>query len=178
MAAYKVIVLGEIAVGKTSLVRRLKLGRFEADYRATVGVDIYQFEIEPGGDPDGSNGGEKADPVSLMIWDIEGDMAESVLQHYYSFGADAALIVSDATRPETEATAEVLGSEFVECFPGRPFIQAVNKIDLVPEARSGTYETLGRHAERVMLTSALTGEMVGEAFGAVATVLERRSRGG
>ncbi len=45
----KVMLLGEIAVGKTSLVRRLVHNTFEHNYKATVGVDIYEYRVAPEG---------------------------------------------------------------------------------------------------------------------------------
>ena len=39
----KVIIVGDMSVGKTSLVKRLVTNSFNHDYKATIGVD---FEIE------------------------------------------------------------------------------------------------------------------------------------
>lgn len=37
---FKIILLGEVNVGKTSIVRRFQDGRFEGTYKATIGVDF------------------------------------------------------------------------------------------------------------------------------------------
>ncbi|MCB1484942.1 MAG: hypothetical protein KDJ17_08635, partial [Hyphomicrobiaceae bacterium] len=44
MSARKVMLLGEIGVGKSSLARRLVFDKFEFDYKPTIGVDIYRYE--------------------------------------------------------------------------------------------------------------------------------------
>ena len=50
MTARKVMLLGEIGVGKSSLVKRLVFDRFETDYKPTLGVDVYRYEVPAGGD--------------------------------------------------------------------------------------------------------------------------------
>ena len=41
----KLMLLGEIGVGKTSLIRRFVLNEFNFDYRPTMGVDIYRQRV-------------------------------------------------------------------------------------------------------------------------------------
>ncbi|MEO1543883.1 MAG: EutP/PduV family microcompartment system protein, partial [Pseudomonadota bacterium] len=45
MSARKVMLLGEIGVGKSSLVRRLTLNQFDIDYKPTLGVNIYTYDV-------------------------------------------------------------------------------------------------------------------------------------
>lgn len=50
---YKIILLGAVGVGKTSIFNRLKTGKFEANATAqagTVGVDIYNYTTTVGND--------------------------------------------------------------------------------------------------------------------------------
>ena len=164
MAAHKLILLGDIAVGKTSLVRRLCLGRFDADYKATVGVDLYRYTVNP----------ETDDAINLVIWDIEGDMAESVLSHHYAAGATGALVVCDAMRPETHERAIMLSDEFRQKFPGRPLAHVLNKVDLDPEAIVRRYGKLESSHDRLFRTSAADGTAVDEAFVEIAHTIVRR----
>lgn len=47
----KIMLLGPIGVGKTSLLRRLAFDRFESDYKTTIGVDIISHDVTlPKGD--------------------------------------------------------------------------------------------------------------------------------
>ena len=165
MTARKLIMLGEIAVGKTSLVRRLALGRFDADYKATVGVDLYKHVVNP----------ESPDPTHLVIWDIEGDMGESILSHHYSAGASGALIVSDVTRPETHDTARGLASEFRTKFAGRPYAFVANKIDQDASAITRHLEALETPHAKLYRTSAADGTAVIEAFDGIAADIKRRA---
>ncbi len=48
MSARKVMLLGEIGVGKSSLARRLVFDKFEFDYKPTIGVDIYRYDVPAG----------------------------------------------------------------------------------------------------------------------------------
>ena len=47
MIQRKLMLLGEIGVGKTSTIRRLVFDKFETNYKATVGTDIYTVDVEP-----------------------------------------------------------------------------------------------------------------------------------
>ena len=42
----KIMLLGEIGVGKSSIAQRLVFNRFGTDYKPTLGVDVYTYEIE------------------------------------------------------------------------------------------------------------------------------------
>ncbi|MFX1475469.1 MAG: hypothetical protein ACFFCO_08340, partial [Promethearchaeota archaeon] len=45
-AVYKIVTLGEPAVGKTSLVTKYVTGRFQRDYRRTLGIDISTYDTK------------------------------------------------------------------------------------------------------------------------------------
>lgn len=166
MAAYKIMLLGEIGVGKSSLVRRLVLDRFEIDYKPTIGVDVYRYEVP-------AAPGRPA--VSLIIWDTDGNFGEAIFRHVYMKEAAAALIVGDATRIETLDSMAVLGAGFRDAFPGRHLAYVVNKLDLVGEALPALPEPLTRPGTTLTRTSALTGHNVQAAFHQAAATIARRS---
>ena len=167
MAARKVMLLGEIGVGKTSLIRRLVLDSFEGTYKPTIGVDLYRYTSEVT-DAEGT-------PVELIVWDTDGNFGESMFRHVYIKGASAALIVGDVTRRATLAAAARLAAGFEEAAPGRPVVLIVNKMDLVEvEAAAEAAHDLDALAHARIRTSALTGSNVKEAFGALATAIVRR----
>lgn len=60
---YKVLVVGDYAVGKTSLIRRYCTGEFTSNYRITIGVDFCLKHL---------NWEEENANVSLQLWDIAG----------------------------------------------------------------------------------------------------------
>lgn len=167
MAARKVMLLGEIGVGKTSLIRRLVLDSFEAAYKPTIGVDLYRYASDV---KDASGA-----PLELVVWDTDGNFGESMFQHVYIKGASAALVVGDVTRRATLASAVKLVQGFEEAAPGRPVVLVINKLDLIEGAAAAeAAHDLDAVAQTRVMTSALTGSNVKEAFSAVAAAIVRR----
>lgn len=155
--SYKIMMLGEIGVGKTSIVRRLVLGKFDANYKATLGVDIYTYTL------DSDDFAEI--PVELVIWDIDGDIGENIFGHVYIQGASGALVVGDATRPSTHHSMVNVGHQFQQYLPGRPLMLVLNKMDLVPDPDTLDPAFLERMGKAPLeTTSAKTGENVARAF--------------
>jgi small GTP-binding protein len=169
-ARKKIMLLGDIGVGKTSLIRRLVLDKFEGTYKGTLGFDLYTFTVDQAG-PTG------ADRVPLVIWDTDGNVGVNILRHdVYMQGTSAALLVADATRPETHAVIAELASAFAENFPGRPFAFVINKTDLL-EGEPVTPAPLQKYVERghpLINTSAKTGDNVTAAFRLAASAILRR----
>lgn len=166
MRVAKILLLGEIGVGKTSLARRLVLDTFETNYKATIGTDIYRHEIVPS-PIDG--------PFQCVIWDTDGNFGDTIFRHVYAKQADAAVIIGDVTRPSTLEAVGRLGEGFMDAFPGRPMIFVVNKLDTRGE--DGDLElpaSLKVDGIPCIMTSAKTGHHVREAFRDIATVIARR----
>ncbi|XP_036849421.2 ras-related protein Rab-36 isoform X4 [Manis javanica] len=72
----KVVVVGDLYVGKTSLIHRFCKNVFDRDYKATIGVDfeIERFEIA-------------GIPYSLQIWDTAGQEKFKCIASAYYRGA-------------------------------------------------------------------------------------------
>jgi len=86
----KVCLLGDFAVGKTSLVRQFIEGQFDDKYLSTIGVKISRKPML------------RADHMlNLLIWDLAGGDDYSKMGSHYLRGAVGALIVCDLTRPDT-----------------------------------------------------------------------------
>lgn len=166
MNARKVMLLGEIGVGKSSLVKRLVFDRFENDYKPTLGVDVYRYEIPPTSDHEA---------IALIIWDTDGNFGEAMFRHVYMKEASAAFIIGDVTRRPTLDTMLQLSKGFREHYPGRYEALIVNKLDLVEGEPVNLPDALCANREDVFHTSALTGDNVQVAFHkAAATILRRR----
>lgn len=166
MTARKVMLLGEIGVGKTSLVRRLVLAKFEHDYKPTLGVDVYRYEVTP---PPAKG------PITLIVWDTDGNFGDSIFTHVYMKQAAAAFIIGDATRRATLDTMLKLRQGFRAAFPGRYDALIVNKTDLMAasdELQLPSELQAGR--EGVFHTSAKTGDNVRAAFHEAAESILRR----
>jgi len=167
MTASKVMLLGEIGVGKSSIARRLVFDRFESDYKPTLGVDVYSYEIEPGSAPQSDDG------AKFIIWDTDGNLGESILSHVYIKEAAAALIVGDVTRRTTLETMVQLGRGFMDAMPGRYCGFLVNKSDLA-SASLDLPPVLVQSSIPMIRTSAKTGENVKNAFLRAADAIRRR----
>jgi Ras-related protein Rab-28 len=84
---YKVVILGDGAVGKTSLTSRFCEDHFAAQYKQTIGVDWFIKRVVLPGDVH----------VALQIWDIGGQTIGSKMVGNYIYGAQAVLLVYDIT---------------------------------------------------------------------------------
>ncbi len=168
-APKKIMLLGEIGVGKTSLIRRLVLNRFEGTYKGTLGFDLYTFQLS-------GVGADGGDTMPLVIWDTDGNVGTNIFRHdIYMQGTSAALIVGDITRPETVETMSELEAGFSAQYPGRHVVFVLNKSDLLTE--SGHLALPPRLADTglpIMLTSAKTGDNVEAAFRDTANAILRR----
>jgi GTPase SAR1 family protein len=102
--------------------------------------------------------------VSLLIWDIDGDLGHEIFHHIYMKGAHAACIVSDATRITTQRTAFALIDGFTDHLPGRPAILVMNKVDLLTDERAETLSAAPAVGFQAIWTSAKTGSQVSQAF--------------
>ena len=159
----KVCLVGNPAVGKTSLVRRYVMNSFDDRYLTTVGTKVSKKPVrvvDPSKDLDAD--------IDLMIWDIMGQPGfREMLKDAYFFDAKGVLAVADLTRKDT---LEDLRNwiKAVEGVSGKvPIIVAVNKADLPEQAQYTTAEAV-QAAEAlgadVFLTSAKTGANVEEVF--------------
>jgi len=159
----KVCLLGEFAVGKTSLVRRFVEGRFDDRYLSTIGVKISRKTLER---PTGL--------LNMLVWDLAG-ADEFGSQSAYLRGAAGALIVCDLTRRETLAAFERYARQVRALNVAAPLVFLGNKVDLVAE-RAITDADLQAASATLggpyLLSSAKTGEQVEAAFLHLAERLE------
>ncbi|MEZ5840988.1 MAG: Rab family GTPase [Hyphomicrobiales bacterium] len=165
--AQKIMILGDIGVGKTSIANRFVFDRFDADYKATIGVDIYTHDCTY--DWEG-----KQETIRFVLWDTDGDFGLSIFSTIYLKGAAGALIVADVTRPNSMAKMAELVAQFAEAKPGRPTAAILNKIDLVENGPLEEPEFAVR-PDVLVRTSARTGEGIAEAFQDIAIAIRRRS---
>ena len=167
MTSRKIMLLGEIGVGKTSLVNRLVHGRFRTDYMPTINVEIYTYNLPETDD---------RPAVTLLIWDTDGNFGQTIFSSVYLKNASAAIIVGDSTRPATLKAMAGLATGWREARAGRPLSLLLNKSDLLPDADTHELpaELRAETTERLFKTSAKTGENVDVAFHATADAILRR----
>ena len=165
-AIYKVIVIGDPAVGKTSLLTKFATNQFEDKYLPTVGVSILKEPIELE---------DIEATISLMFWDIAGQPQFYMLHRPYFNGADGILLVFDMTRTSTFSNVNNWYSSAVKYgLSGVPRILIGNKIDLKDERK--IILPMAEHQSQKLNapyfeTSALTGENVKVVFQKIAELV-------
>jgi Ras-related protein Rab-5C len=164
--SHKVMLLGEIGVGKSSLARRLVFDRFDGAYKPTIGVEVSRY---------GVSGLDEGPDANLILWDTDGNFGQAIFQHVYLKDAAAAMIVGDQTRTDTLDTMVSLAEGFRAVRPGRVISFVVNKADLpVPGGTLDLPPALLRYCDRVTRTSALLGDNVADAFRQMTVAIRRR----
>jgi Ras-related protein Rab-2A len=156
---YKIVMLGDGAVGKTAMTTRFTQNFFEADYKRTIGSDfaIKRLTID-----------EIDAQVTLQVWDLAGQPRfESVRQGFYR-GARGGLLLYDVTRRRTFLNVENWKEEaFTNLQKEIPLILVANKVDL-EDSRVVATEEGEKYAKKNNLiyveSSALTGEYVEDAY--------------
>lgn len=153
--ARKICLLGDFAVGKTSLVMQFLHQSFSERYLTTVGVKVDTRLVS-------TRHGE----VKLVVWDLAGAAQLNAAGRAYLQGAAGLLLVCDGTRRETLASALALREQTRALRGGLPALLLVNKSDLADrlELDDATLADVSGQFDGVLRTSARSGENVEAAF--------------
>ena len=114
----KIPLLGDGAVGKTSLVKRFVEQRFDDRYITTIGTNVKKKELP------------ELD-VKLIIWDMYGQKLKTTLQKSNYKGSDGALIVYDITRKNTFKNLDKWIENLFDVTGEIPIFVLGNKYDLL-----------------------------------------------
>ena len=120
---FKVVVVGDSAVGKTSLIRRYVTGGFDVSLLPTVGVNFYTKDVKVGGET-----------VRLVIWDLAGQERFGVVRRAFYRGA---AVVFDLSRAETFGNVGGWVREAEDRYERTPMVLVGNKLDLKREVERG-----------------------------------------
>ncbi|KAK6168260.1 hypothetical protein SNE40_022123 [Patella caerulea] len=88
---YKILVIGELGTGKTSIIKRYVHQFFSQHYRATIGVDFALKVLNWDADT----------LIRLQLWDIAGQERFGNMTRVYYKEAVGAFVVFDVTRAST-----------------------------------------------------------------------------
>jgi Ras-related protein Rab-11A len=158
---FKIVVLGDAAVGKTSLINMYIEQSFSEDYKPTLGANIIRKDVFV----DKINAS-----VRLIMWDLAGQEKYNVIRSMYFQGCVGALLVYDVTRANT---FETIDSKWLKDFnkyvkKEGTYILIGNKVDLKDERVVSTEEgekySKKIEASDFIETSAKYGENVEQAF--------------
>lgn len=175
----KVVLIGDGAVGKTSIRNRFMGYGFETSHLMTLGADFSLKEVNRG------------DEIwKFQIWDLAGqEMFQQVRARFYQ-GAMGALLVFDITRKQTFLNITNWLNELYR-YNGRgvvPVIVLANKADL-RDKKSIKMKDVEKYVEKLnartkqfnitnyaLETSAKTGLNVDKAFELLGTIIRNRQK--
>ena len=170
----KVCLVGEKAVGKTSLIRRFVLNEFDDKYITTIGTKVSKKELE-------LEGKDVDIQLDMTVWDIMGEKGfRELLKEAYFYGANGVLAVADLTRKKTLVDLDDWVDSTMKEAGKIPIIIALNKVDLEDKAEFGdkeATEVVKAFEAPFMYTSAKTGEKVQEAFEALGRMVIKSQLG-
>jgi len=160
----KVCLVGDFAVGKTSLIRRFVYDLFDDKYLSTIGVKVSRKRIML---PSAEGADAPLTELTMMLWDLAGSEEFTQVRASYLRGTAGALLVCDLTRAETLESLRSYADDLWSVSPSARVVLAANKQDLVEE-RQLTVEQIEAAAADLgapfYLTSAKTGQGVEAAF--------------
>ncbi len=92
---FKIVLVGDGGVGKTTWVKRHSTGDFEQKYIPTMGVDVFPLTFHT-----------TKGPVCMNVWDCAGQEKYNGLGPGYYIGADAAIVMFDVTSRRSYKNAQ------------------------------------------------------------------------
>lgn len=161
---YKITVIGDGMVGKTSLIKKFTQGSFQTDYIRTIGAQFSKYFQNMEGDT-----------CTLYFWDIAGQDQFFFLRPSFYTGSMAAIIVYSLENNQLGKDSFKHISNWhndIKKFCGKiPIILMGNKVDLIDKNNLDESKVLKLTRKKEFLshfiTSALSGEGVIEAFQAI-----------
>ncbi len=154
---YKVVVIGDPEVGKTSMILRFTENVFRKTYIMSIGVNVTTKIIEVGDLQ-----------VEFVIWDVAGQSKFDLARRSFYEGASGQLIVFDLTRPNTfDSVAKWHRDIKLSLKKDIPGFVIGNKADLTSRIAVGRDEidpTLSGMGLEYIEASAVTGKNVQAAF--------------
>lgn len=148
---FKFVIIGKLAVGKTSLSRAWVSKQFTIDYLPTIGTNVFVHHFPFNDETE----------ASVSLFDIAGHERWSSMRSVYYKGSQAAFLVGDLTRPESFVELmEFWYPDFIKFCPNKPVILIANKYDLESKTDIALIDQVAQkiNAISIVHTSAQTGE--------------------
>ena len=168
---FKLLMLGDASVGKTSLTHRYITGVFVDSPRLTIGVDFFSKKIRL----------DNNKSVKIQIWDFGGEERFRFLLPTYSKGSNAAFFLYDITSRKTLESLSVWIQIIRKNAGNIPIFLIGSKKDLSETHRQVSFEEASQKGKEFLLThhlelSAKTGENVEESFQGLTELLLKKSK--
>eukprot|EP00796_Vickermania_ingenoplastis_P005910 gene5910-4225_t len=164
---FKVAVVGNGAVGKSSIIRRLCESGFKESYKQTLGLDFYTKKITLP---------NSATAVSLQVWDIGGQQLGGKMIDHYLSNSNAICCVYDVTNIASLRDVEEWKECITRVFKGKTLPKMIlvgNKIDLPHrQVSDGMHEEVANtYGMDAYLVAAISGEKINSMFTKIAADL-------
>lgn len=157
----KVVVVGDAAVGKTSLIVRYVKGVYNPSYIITLGVNFFVQDIGIG-----------TQKLRMQIWDTAGQERFGPVRQKYYMGARGALLVFDQSNKESFQRLDFWMDEVQRIAGDIPCVLVGNKADLMPSVTSEEIqEFVSKHNLAYVETSAKTGQNTVKPFFLLASLV-------
>ncbi len=167
MLKFKICVLGDPSVGKTSLIHHFCEGYFKESYLSTIGVAFLTKSME-------LNQLGRNLKITLQIWDIGGQELFAKLRANYLKGSQGAFIMFDVTSKNSLAhidawIEELVHALYIKDLSKFPIVIIGNKIDLpydlkLKERAAQFLQNQYNISIPITYTSAKSGEGMVETF--------------
>jgi small GTP-binding protein len=171
----KICLVGEAAVGKTSLIRRFVQDEFDDRYITTLGAKVLKREmVFAMPDPN------EQIQMDITVWDIMGEKGfRDLLKEAFFHGAKGVLAVADFTRYSTLKELDDWIQGVFKVVGPIPVVFAINKVDLKDEVMILYGDKEIAEATRTFdapffYASAKTGENVEALFRKIGTMVLQR----
>jgi len=115
---FKLILVGDGGVGKTTFVKRHRTGEFEKKYVATMGVEVHPLPFHT-----------TLGKVIFNCWDTAGQEKFGGLRDGYYIGGQAAIIMFDVTSRVTYKSVPHWYKDLVRVCEHIPIVLCGNKVD-------------------------------------------------
>jgi len=119
MPEFKLVLVGDGGVGKTTFVKRHLTGEFEKKYEATQGVEVHPMVFH-------TNHG----PIRLNVWDTAGQEKLGGLRDGYYIQGQCAIIMFDVTSRITYKNVPKWYKDLVRVCENIPIVLVGNKVDV------------------------------------------------
>jgi small GTP-binding protein len=151
---YKVAIVGDGAVGKTTLLRRYATGKFQESRIMTIGVDFQTVALEAAGKS-----------FKLTVWDLAGQQRFAPFRGSFYLGARAVALVYDVTDAQSLLDLPRWVKEATDVLQKTWFLVVGNKIDLPRQVSAAEGKQFAASIDAAYLeTSAKTGDGVARLF--------------
>jgi small GTP-binding protein len=150
----KVILLGDSAVGKSKLVERFLMQRYQPIQMSTFALTLFKYDVL-------LNDGTEVD---VDLWDTAGQERFATMHPAYYHEAMCCVLVFDVTRKQTYKNLEKWLSELRSFREHIPVLVACNKIDTDPAVAEKSFAFAEKHNIPLKYVSAADGTNVVDLF--------------